>query len=128
MNELKSGALLKTRLEGESVHFAIANPWFSVVGVGNLEPDEMISVQDKLDRLFEPLGPVPTIEEALLRPYLSEIKRILEFSDIARSVRSSAAELETPELDGALGPPESTLQSTPEGVPIMITPQDALRA
>jgi hypothetical protein len=124
VNELKSGALLKTRLDDESLHFVIANPWFSVVGVRNLAPDEIISIQDKLDRLFEPLGPIPTVEEALLHPYLPEIKRILERSGIAGSKRSAAAEPETPEPFAAPNPTESLqLQSVPEGVPIMITRQ-----
>ena len=36
VNELKSGALLKTRLDDKNEHFVIANPWFSVIAVADV--------------------------------------------------------------------------------------------
>jgi hypothetical protein len=124
VNELKSGALAKTRLDNESMHFAITNPWFSVVAVTDLAPDEMISVRDKLDRLFEPLGQIPTYEEAFLHPYLPEIKRILELSCAVGSVFSGASKVDRPRQAAVLDPTESKQsQFGAEGVPIMITRQ-----
>lgn len=87
--ELAEAALNKTPFRDEDIFFTAVNPRFSVVAVTDLDSQQIITVQDQIERLSRPVSKTPSKEEAYVRGYLPEIGPLLKLSRDRESGPSS---------------------------------------
>ena len=76
--ELAEAAYLKNQWDDETSWLAQANPHFTVVPEETLSGSEVVVAKERIQRIYDPAGAHLSVDEAILRSYLTKIRPILD--------------------------------------------------